>query len=82
MSRKSKDSGVALTDPDEALNEESAAEFLGQSVRTLQKWRYQGIGPRYLKYGTGRPASVRYLRSDLEAFRTASLVDPSQGRTA
>ena len=38
-------------DPDTALNENQAAELLGFSVRTLQSWRMQGGGPRYVKVG-------------------------------
>ena len=43
------------------IDEIQAADFLCQSVRTLQKWRVSGFGPRF--YKTGR--SVRYRRRDL-----------------
>ena len=66
------------TTADDVLREDEAAEFLGQSKKTLQDWRYERRGPRYLKYGSSRTSSVRYLRSDLEAFRTASTVDPGE----
>ena len=39
------------------------------SARTLEQWRWQGKGPRYLKIG-GR---VVYRLSDIEAFEAASL---------
>ncbi len=39
------------------------------SPRTLEQWRWQGKGPRYLKIG-GR---VVYRLSDIEAFESASL---------
>ena len=39
------------------------------SPRTLEQWRWQGKGPRYLKIG-GR---VVYRLSDIEAFEAASL---------
>ena len=39
------------------------------SPRTLEQWRWQGRGPRYLKIG-GR---VVYRLSDIEAFEAASL---------
>lgn len=38
------------------IDEAMAADFLYQSVRTLQKWRVTGFGPKF--YKTGR--SVRY----------------------
>jgi hypothetical protein len=53
------------TDPDAALNENQAAEFLGVSVRTLQAWRVRGGGPLYTKMGR----SVRYQRHALIAFQ-------------
>jgi hypothetical protein len=39
------------------------------SPRTLEQWRWQGRGPRYLKIG-GR---VVYRLADVEAFESASL---------
>jgi hypothetical protein len=53
------------TDPDAALNENRAAEFLGVSVRTLQAWRVRGGGPRYCKIGR----AVRYQRRSLVSFQ-------------
>jgi hypothetical protein len=46
------------------VNERVAAELLGLSVRTMQKWRLQGVGPRFLKLGH----AVRYDLTDLEEF--------------
>lgn len=43
------------------IDEKAAANFLCQSVRTIQKWRVTGSGPSF--YKTGR--SVRYRRSEL-----------------
>lgn len=43
------------------IAETDAADFLCQSVRTLQKWRVNGRGPEYFKPGK----SVRYRRRDL-----------------
>jgi predicted DNA-binding transcriptional regulator AlpA len=56
---------IAAADPDAALNENQAAEFLGLSVRTLQSWRVRGTGPRYTKIGR----SVRYQRRALVKFQ-------------
>jgi hypothetical protein len=52
-------------DPDAALNENQAAEFLGVSVRTLQAWRVRGGGPPYCKIGR----AVRYQRRVLVSFQ-------------
>jgi hypothetical protein len=57
-------------DPDSALTENQAAEFLGLSVRTLQAWRVRGGGPRYCKLGR----AVRYQRGELVAFQRAHTV--------
>ena len=38
------------------LNEKEVAKILGLSVATLRKWRLQGHGPTYRKFGT----AVRY----------------------
>jgi len=43
------------------IDETQAADFLCQSVRTLQKWRVAGFGPQFYKPGR----SVRYRRRDL-----------------
>jgi hypothetical protein len=39
------------------------------SPRTLERWRFQGTGPRYLKVG-GR---VVYRLEDIEAYETEQL---------
>jgi hypothetical protein len=57
-------------DPDAALNENQAAEFLGLSVRTLQSLRLRGVGPRYVKYSR----AVRYQRRELVAFQQSHTV--------
>lgn len=43
------------------IDEARAADFLCQSVRTIQKWRVIGCGPKFYKSGR----SVRYRRRDL-----------------
>lgn len=46
------------------LNEDRAAEILGVSVRTLQRQRVRGDGPRYVKIGK----RVLYREEDLQAY--------------
>lgn len=43
---------------DGLIDEADAANFLCQSVRTIQKWRVTGYGPNFIKSGR----SVRYSR--------------------
>ena len=57
--------GVSDVDPNAALNENQASEFLGVSVRTLQAWRVRGGGPAYTKMGR----LVRYQRRSLMSFQ-------------
>lgn len=47
------------------LSEHRAAELLGLSVRTLQRFRVEGRGPRYLKLGRKR---VAYSEADIAAW--------------
>jgi len=47
------------------LSEDQAAELLGLSVRTLQRFRVDGRGPRYLKLGRKR---VAYSETDIAAW--------------
>jgi predicted DNA-binding transcriptional regulator AlpA len=42
-----------------------AARFLGVSIRTLQGWRENGTGPRFIRLSA---RAVRYRPSDLEAW--------------
>lgn len=54
------------------IDEVRAADFLCHSVRTIQKWRVSGFGPKLYKSGR----SIRYRRRDLmtwgEACRCSS----------
>jgi hypothetical protein len=61
------------------LNERELAERWGVSVRTIQKMRGTGGGPRYRKFNS----SVRYAIEDVEAFEdNAARVSTSDpGRT-
>lgn len=52
------------TSPLPLLNEHRAAEIFGVSVRTLQRMRVRGDGPRYVKIGK----RVLYREEDLEAY--------------
>ena len=60
------------------LTPAEVAEMLGLSVVTLNRWRTQGTGPRYLKPG-GR---VRYRPEDVRAWAEASAVETEQSQAA
>jgi hypothetical protein len=49
--------------------ERQAAAHLGLSPNTLAKWRCQGAGPRFHRFG----GAIRYARSDLDSFAARSL---------
>ena len=57
------------------LNEPEAADHIGVSVRTLQRWRTEGIGPVYIDY---YGSMIHYRRSDLDAFVQARSVAPKR----
>ena len=60
---------LAMTHPmARLLTEREAAERLGLSVRTLQKWRLLRSGPEFLKLGH----AVHYDPEDLERYLESS----------
>lgn len=55
---------------DEVFNDtKGASRFLNIPERTLERWRYEGCGPRFAKFGK----SVRYPLSELKKFVTSQL---------
>jgi predicted site-specific integrase-resolvase len=44
------------------LRADKAAEFLDVSVATLAKWRWLGVGPRFIRVGR----SIRYPVEELQ----------------
>ena len=57
------------------LDQNGLAERWLVSPRTLEQWRWQGRGPRYLKIG-GR---VIYRLEDVEAFEASSIHQNTNG---
>jgi predicted DNA-binding transcriptional regulator AlpA len=49
------------------LTEQQVAAQLGMSIKTLQRWRLLGQGPRFRKFG----GAVRYSVADIEAWAEA-----------
>ncbi len=59
------------------IGEKEAGVFLGVSPKTLQDWRFHGVGPVYAKFshGGGRGA-VRYSVAELERYARQCAVQP------
>lgn len=55
----------APVDPDELLRVQDAARLLNLSVRSLERMRAAGIGPRWVKCS---PKILRYPRSEIRAW--------------
>jgi hypothetical protein len=52
--------------------EAGMAEQLGVAVRTLRKWRQQGLGPAYVKFGK----QVHYRDASRDAWLRRQEVEP------
>ena len=59
------------------ITDREAADRLGLSAATLRSWRCRGIGPAFIKMGSGSKAPVRYSEADLEQFIAQSRRVPS-----
>jgi excisionase family DNA binding protein len=60
---------------DPLMRESEAAQILGLSKRTLQKWRLTGGGPEFLKFGRAVRYSVESLERWLRQNRRRSTSD-------
>lgn len=61
-------SGFSQPGAGELLNEKEAAAALALSASTLRNWRCKNQGPKAVRVGA---RSIRYRRTDLEAFIAA-----------
>ncbi|WP_406306273.1 helix-turn-helix domain-containing protein [Streptomyces sp. NBC_00885] len=61
------------------LTERQVAARLKVSVRTLQNWRWLGIGPRYFKLTPGRGGRVRYRLADFQQWEQERVDDQQRG---
>ena len=50
------------------INEFELAEILSVSPKSLRRWRLEGRGPVFRKFGSGRSAAVRYSLDDVETW--------------
>jgi len=53
---------------DRLLTTSDVADEFGIAAQTLANWRWQGIGPRFVKTSPGRGGRVKYRRSDIDAW--------------
>lgn len=60
------------------VNNEKAAAYLGISAKTLNNWRHQGKGPRFLRIGN----RVMYRRKDLDSYLETRTVETDDSRAA
>jgi len=58
--------------------EANMAEQLGVAVRTLRKWRQQGLGPAYTKFGK----QVHYRDASRDAWLRRQEVEPVRSAQA
>lgn len=58
----------APTPPKLYLNSQEAADILRISIRTLERMRVEGTGPKYLKAGAGTRSRVLYRPADLDIW--------------
>lgn len=61
----------------ELIDQKAAAKTLGVTPHTMERWRYEGVGPEYIKIGSGRRGIVRYDVRVLLAFIRANTHVPS-----
>ena len=63
-----------LSQHERCLKTSEAAEYLGLCAKTLRCYRYDGIGPAYVRFGK----TVRYRLSDLNEWRYSNLCKPAK----
>lgn len=59
------------------LSTKEAAEFIGIKPATLEHWRWENVGPPYLKVGR----AVRYRKLDLILWLEGQQVEPQPSST-
>jgi predicted DNA-binding transcriptional regulator AlpA len=64
--------------PPRYLRTPEAARFVGHSIRTLEKHRIYGTGPRYSKLGGRVVYAIEDLQSWVQSAAKASTTDPGK----
>jgi len=71
-------SGPKISPRRSAVSRAAAARFVGLSIRTLEKHRIYGTGPRYSKLGGRVVYRVEDLQAWVESGLKASTSDPGK----
>lgn len=58
---------------DDFITSQRLAEELGFRPQTLRRWRSEGRGPRYIRFGDARRGRVRYARRDVAEWLADAL---------
>jgi len=67
--------------PNALLTQKQVAAEWGISTQALEKWRFEGNGPEFIKFGKGRCGRIRYHRKAIiEFLKTATWQNTSQHR--
>jgi len=66
--RHKKPAAPAPAVPARLWDTDEAASYLKLNRSTLEQWRVQGCGPRFVKLGDGSHSVVRYRVADLDAY--------------
>ncbi len=60
------------------LSVKAAAEYMGVSPRTLERYRVMGGGPLFRRFGNGKKARIFYHIDDLDAFMSRVYASTSE----
>lgn len=60
------------------LSVKAAADYMGVSPRTLERYRVSGGGPLFRRFGNGKKARIFYHIDDLDAFMSRVYASTSE----
>lgn len=55
-----------ITTAPDIMTPEQVAEALQVHIGTLERWRFLGQGPKFIKMGKGRRSAIRYRKQDVD----------------
>jgi len=58
------------------INQTVAAAYLDVSPRTMERWRYTGIGPAFSRLGGSDRGKVVYAQDELDAYLERNKQEP------
>ena len=67
------------TDPNTLVDERAVSDYFGVDVRTIQRWRWAGGGPKYVRVNA---RVIRYRVQDLWDFSASHLTTSTSAVTA